>query len=72
MAKALLGHVGVGPDLRLVDQASRLRRRVAELEGEVARLRSDNDRLAAALFDSDSERLSSDMMRLAEREPALT
>jgi len=70
MAKALFGHVGIGPDLRLVDQASLLRRRVAELEAEVARLRADNDRLAAALFDSDSERLSSDILRLSE--PALT
>jgi hypothetical protein len=37
MAKALLGHVGVGPDLRLAAEVRRLRARVAELESELAR-----------------------------------
>ena len=39
MAKALLGHVGVGPDLRLAAEVRRLRARVAELEGELAEAR---------------------------------
>ena len=49
MAKALLGHVGVGSDLRLVDEVRRLRGRIAELETELARVRTVNDALAAAV-----------------------
>jgi hypothetical protein len=40
MAKALLGHVGVGPDLRLAAEVRRLRAKVAELEGELAEARA--------------------------------
>jgi hypothetical protein len=40
MAKALLGHVGVGPDLRLAAEVRRLRSRVAELEAELAEARA--------------------------------
>jgi hypothetical protein len=47
MAKALLGHVG-GLDPRLMAEVTMLRRRVRELEGEVLRLRAENDALAAA------------------------
>lgn len=40
MAKALFGHVGVGSDLRLAAEVRRLRGRVAELEAELAQLRT--------------------------------
>lgn len=53
MAKALLGHLG-GPDLRVLAEIERLRRRVGDLESEVLRLRADNDALAALL---DGDRL---------------
>jgi len=67
VAKALFGHVGVAPDQRLVDEVHRLRGTVSALEFEVARLKAENDRLAAALSERD------DMMRLATlEEPALT
>lgn len=64
MAKALYGHVGVAPDRRLLDEVTRLRARVQALEFETARLRAENDRLAAAAAEAD------DLLRLAE--PALT
>jgi hypothetical protein len=63
MAKALYGHVGMAPDRRLLDEVTRLRARVRELEFEVTRLRAENDRLAAATADAD-------LLRLAE--PALS
>ena len=62
MAKALYGHVGSAPDRRLIDEVTRLRAQVRELEFEVARLRAENDRLSAA--SSSREELL--------REPALT
>jgi hypothetical protein len=46
MAKALLGHVG-GPDPRMLSDMRRLRRRVRELEADVAGMRDENDALAA-------------------------
>jgi hypothetical protein len=49
MAKALLGHVGSSADLRLVDEVRRLRGRIVELETELARVRTVNDALAAAV-----------------------
>jgi len=49
MAKALLGHVGVGTDLRLADEVRRLRSRVSELEAELTRVRAANDALAASV-----------------------
>lgn len=36
MAKALLGHVGNGADLRLVAEVRRLRARVVELESDLS------------------------------------
>jgi hypothetical protein len=48
MAKALFGHVGSAPDRRLLDEVTHLRAKVRALEFEVARLRAENDRLAAA------------------------
>jgi hypothetical protein len=64
MAKALYGHVGMAPDRRLLDEVTRLRSRVQDLEFEVTRLRAENDRLAAAAADNDG------LLRLTE--PALT
>lgn len=40
MARALLGYVGSGSEQLLILEAARLRRRVQELEAEVAELRS--------------------------------
>ncbi len=51
MAKALLGYVG--GDTRRVDEISRLRRRVADLESMVLRLQADNDTLAARVHDGE-------------------
>ena len=56
MAKALLGHVGIGPDLRLAAEVRRLRGRVAELESEVGRLKAANDALVAAVHVEDDIR----------------
>ena len=64
MAKALYGHVGGAPDRRLIDEVTKLRTRVQDLEFEVTRLRAENDRLAAAVQRDD------DLLRLPE--PALT
>jgi hypothetical protein len=64
MAKALYGHVGQAPDRRLLDEVTKLRAKVRNLEFEVTRLRADNDRLAAEVA-SDEE-----MARLSE--PVLT
>jgi hypothetical protein len=66
MAKALLGHVGISPDLRVVEENRRLRRRVEELEVEVGRLRGINEALAARVTVSD------DMLQIVpDAEPAL-
>ena len=62
MAKALYGHVGSAPDRRMLDEVTKLRARVRDLEFEVMRLRAENDRLAAA---AESEHL------LRIEEPAL-
>jgi len=64
MAKALYGHVSSAPDRRLLDEVTKLRAMVQALEFEVARLRAENDRLAAAAAEAE------DLLRLAE--PALT
>jgi hypothetical protein len=64
MAKALYGHVAAAPDRRLLDEVTRLRATVQELQFEITRLRAENDRLAAAAVDTD------EVLRIAE--PALT
>ncbi|HEX6501261.1 MAG TPA: hypothetical protein VF054_19845 [Micromonosporaceae bacterium] len=64
MAKALYGHVGSAPDRRLLDEVTQLRAKVRSLEFEVARLRAENDRLAAVAAQTD------ELLRLPE--PALT
>lgn len=49
MAKALFGHVGLGPDYRLTAELARLRLRVKDLEDELVRLRKANAALAATV-----------------------
>lgn len=53
MAKALAGHVGLGPDLRILAEVRRLQKRVRDLEREVCRLRVVNEELAAAAVDAE-------------------
>jgi hypothetical protein len=53
MAKALLGYRTAG-DQRRQREAFALRRRVRDLEGLVARLQKDNDRLRADLRQPDA------------------
>jgi hypothetical protein len=67
MAKALFGHVGTVPDQRLLDELQLLRARARALEFEVTRLRADNDRLSAALAESED-----DLRLAALEEHALT
>jgi hypothetical protein len=62
MAKALLGHTGVGSDLRLAAEVRRLRGRVADLEVELVRA---HDALAATVTVEDD-------IRLLTAVPALT
>lgn len=62
MAKALLGYVG-GPDLRLVEEVHRLRRRVGDLERQVVRLEAERDALAGAY--AEHEARDEDVLALA-------
>ena len=62
MARALMGHVGSPNDLVLAYEVARLRRRVAELEAELARARRHN----TAELDLELHRMAEDA------EPALT
>jgi hypothetical protein len=71
MAKALFGHVGVGPDVRVMSEMRRLRERVRDLEHEVARLEAANAALANGLS-VDGEMLSLSVPDMVEQEPALT
>ena len=68
MAKALLGHVGTGLDVRMVSELKRLRDRVRELENDVVRLRAENSELSTALH-VDTEMLT---LNVRDAEPALT
>ena len=67
MAKALFGQVVTG-DLRMLAEVRRLRRRVEELEAELARVRAANDALTTSVTVDDS------ILRLTlpDTEPALT
>ena len=67
MAKALFGHVGLGSDLRLADEVRRLRTRVSDLEGELARMQATNDALMASVTVDDDIR-----MLTFDEQPALT
>ena len=66
MAKALFGHVGIGSDPRLLAEVARLRRRVRDLEDELARSRAMDDAIHEVLGESVLEQEVSDL-----REPAL-
>lgn len=68
MAKALLGHVGVGHDLRLAAEVRRLCARVAELEQQLAMAHATSDAFAASLTVEDDIRT----LTLEGSEPALT
>jgi len=61
MAKALLGHVGIGPDLRLAEEVRRLQRRVKELEAELAETKATQALEAA---------VAPELLALEQREPA--
>ncbi|MFT4298138.1 MAG: hypothetical protein QM597_00655 [Aeromicrobium sp.] len=50
MAKALVGYLG-GPTPAQLHQSALLKRRVADLEAEVERLKTENDGLLAALHE---------------------
>lgn len=67
MAKALFGHVSTGVDPRLLAEVARLRRRVRDLEDELARTRAMDAAIDEALGDSVLN--TSDVEEL--REPAL-
>jgi hypothetical protein len=67
MAKALLGHVGLAPDFRLVADVRRLQARVAELEAELTRLRAVNEALTSHVTVSDDL-----LLAVSDAEPALT
>ncbi len=70
MARALFGHVGTPTEQALSFEISRLRRRVAELETEVADLRAAQARAARAL---DDPALELELHRLTGADqPALT
>jgi hypothetical protein len=72
MAKALFGHVGVGPDVRVLAEMRRLRDRVRELQHEVARLEAANAALRHGLHVDDDMLSLSVPDTIAEQEPALT
>ena len=72
MAKALFGHVGLGPDVRVMSEMRRLRDRVRELEGEIARLEAANAALRNGLqVDDDMLTLSVPDTVAEQVEPAL-
>ena len=67
MAKALFGSVGLGNDMRLVDEVRGLRGRVSELEGELARVSAAHNALVASVTVDDDIR-----MLTFDDQPALT
>jgi hypothetical protein len=72
MAKALFGHVGLGPDVRVIAEMRRLRERVRDLEHEVARLEAANAALRNGLaVDDDMLTLSVPDSVSEQVEPAL-
>lgn len=60
MAKALVGFIG-GPTVDQVRETAVLRRRVADLEQEVLRLKVENDGLLATLHERMDQVTASDL-----------
>jgi hypothetical protein len=60
MAKALVGYLG-GPTSDQLREAATLRRRVADLENEVLRLKIENDGLLATLRERMDQVSASDL-----------
>lgn len=60
MAKALVGYLG-GPTDGQVQQTAALRRRIADLENEVLRLKIENDGLLATLRERVDQVSASDL-----------
>lgn len=60
MAKALVGYLG-GPTSAQLQQAASMRRRIADLENEVLRLKVENDGLLAALRERVDQVSASDL-----------
>ena len=72
MAKALFGHVGLGPDVRVMAEMRRLRERCRDLEHEVARLQAANAALRNGLHvDDDMLTLEVPDTVAEQAEPAL-
>lgn len=72
MAKALMGHVGLSPDARLIAEVQRLRATVRQLEADNEQLRARAARLQHELDISQELRLHDEMLSLEHVEPALT
>ncbi|KAA1372439.1 hypothetical protein [Aeromicrobium fastidiosum] len=60
MAKALVGYLG-GPTNDQLQQTATMRRRIADLENEVLRLKVENDGLLAALRERVDQVSASDL-----------
>ena len=73
MSKAIYGHLGAS-DALLVSEVARLRRRVAELEGQVAAYESElvSLREPAEIVALRSTDLDVALRQLGEQEPVLT
>ena len=63
MAKALVGHLGT-IDPRHTREVMMLRRRIADLEAEVGRLKAENDALAAAYHRDTASVVPGDLVEL--------
>lgn len=60
MAKALVGYLG-GPTSEQLQQTASMRRRIADLENEVLRLKVENDGLLATLRERMDQVSASDL-----------
>ena len=55
MAKALFGYVATSPDVHLLEEVARLRRRVQELEQELSASRAEHERLVRSMSVRDDD-----------------